>query len=357
MRKIAYVTKELSINGISEVIFNYCRNLSKEKYSITIFSGPPIDRKYLEEAKNLGVTIIETPPKRGKNPFKYYKFLKKKLIHKDYDIVHIHGSSATITLELIIAKINKIKIKVAHSHNTKCDKLFIHRLLKPILKYNCDYMLACGNEAGKWMFEKRKFEVVNNGIDFNKYKFNLEVRKRIRESLNIGENFVLGHIGTFNAQKNQSFLIELMNHLKEYKEIKLILIGDGPLYTEVNKKIIENGLENNIILLGNKKDAYKYYNAMDYFLLPSLFEGLPLVLVEAQVNGIDCLVSDNISIEANITKKIEFQSIDNIEIWKDIILKKYKDKIERKNVNIWDDKIKMYDVTNVIGQIEKIYGI
>ena len=357
MKRIAYVTKELSINGISEVIFNYCRNLNKEKYSITIFAGPPIEKKYLEEAKKLGITIIETPPKRGKNPFIYYKFLKENLKPNNYDVMHIHGSSATITIELIIAKLNKIKIKIAHSHNTKCDKLFMHKLLKPILKYNCDYMLACGKEAGEWMYGKKNFEVINNGIDFNKYKYDIEKRKNIREKLNIEENFVLGHIGAFNNQKNQSFFIDLMNLLKEYKDIKLMLIGDGPLYTEIKKKIIENKLEDKIILLGNKQNANDYYNAMDYFLLPSLFEGLPLVLVEAQVNGLDCLVSDNVSKEANITEKLKYESLDNINNWKNIILEKYKNRIDRKNDCIDDFEIARYNIRNIINQIEKIYDI
>lgn len=189
MKKIAYVTKELSINGISEVIFNYCQFLDKDNYDITVFSGPPIERKYIEIAEKQKIKIIETPPKR--KPLEYYFFLFKKLKKNKYDIVHVHGSSATITIELMIAKIKKIKKIIAHSHNTKCDNIKIHNKLKKIIGNYYDDAIACSDEAGRWMFGKRKFTVIKNGIDFTKYSFNENAREKIRKEYNMTDKIVL----------------------------------------------------------------------------------------------------------------------------------------------------------------------
>lgn len=140
--RIAYIAKEMPINGISTVILNYCRNLDKNKFDITIFSGEPIDKYYIEECEKINVKIEKMPPKRGGNPLKYYSYLFKKITSKNFDIVHVHGNSATITVEMLMAFFRGIKIRIAHCHNTTCDKLKIHKILKPILKKVYTYRIC-----------------------------------------------------------------------------------------------------------------------------------------------------------------------------------------------------------------------
>lgn len=313
--KVGMIAPDLMRNGITTVIMNYCRNFDFTMFSLTLLVGNNIDPEYKKECLALGVKIIDIPCKY-ESAIEYYKKLYNIINAKEFDIIHIHGNSSMIVPELAIAKIRGIKTVIAHSHNTTCDHKVLNSILKPIFLKLYTYGIACSEPAGKWMFGKRKFTVINNGIDTNRFEFNEVERKNFRKKLSVNDEPLIGHIGYFNEQKNQKFLIEFFNKLAALdKRVKLILVGNGKNFELIKNMVEKSKYKDRIILYGNTTKPYMIYNAIDLFLLPSLFEGLPLVLVEAQASGLECIASSNITENADLTSNVKFLSIENPEIW------------------------------------------
>lgn len=318
MKVLVITTVRFRQNGITSVIMNYYRNLNKKLVSMDFIGPNAIDSTYASEFSKNNSKYIQLAS-RKKNIFKYIFDLYTTMRKGQYDIVHVHGSSHLITLELFIAKVAGIKVRIAHSHNTKCDHELLHKLLTPIFNYSYNYGIACSKEAGKWLFNKKNFLLMHNGIDLSNYKFDLKTRTTLRKELGLTENdFVIGNIAGFIPVKNHNYIIKLFNELNKVdKDIKCILLGDGSLFDEIKDKIKRNNLLNNVLLLGNKIDVYKYYNVMDVFILPSLYEGFPMVLVEAQSNGLYSIVSDTVSDSTNLTGLVAYLGIqeENIDKW------------------------------------------
>lgn len=316
MKVLVITTVRFRQNGITSVIMNYYRKLNDEVNFD--FIGPnEISIEYQDEFNETNSSYFQLK-NRKKNPisymFKLYKIMKKH----NYDVVHVHGSSHLIALELFIAKLAKVNMRIAHSHNTECDHNFLHRILTPLFNFSYTDAIACGKQAGKWLFNEDEFIVLNNGINLEKFKFDYHARKNIREELLIQENdFVIGNVAGFLPVKNHEFIIKVAQKLvKQNKKYKFLLLGDGELFEKTKNMVNESGLQDNVIMLGNCLDAYKYYNAMDLFLLPSFYEGLPVVLIEAQANGLWSLISNTITTDVDITKSIIFCSLDeDISKW------------------------------------------
>lgn len=182
--KIAMISIDLSRTGISTVMMNYCRNLNKDDFQVDIMVGNHIVPEYKQECEELGIQIIELPFKHD-NSKEYFISLWKALSTKKYDIAHIHGNSAMITPELLIAWARGIKVRIAHSHNTTCDHIRLNKILKPIFNKVYTHGFACGLSAGKWMFGNRKFEIIPNGIIVNNYKFDYEKRRFYEKKLEL----------------------------------------------------------------------------------------------------------------------------------------------------------------------------
>ena len=320
--RIAIITKDLIINGVSSVIMNYSKRINNN-FEITIFAGNPIAEVHRSTCEEHKIKIVETPRKR--NFLRYLIFMKKALKKNKYDIVHIHCNSATSALELLIAFINGIKIRVTHCHNTTCEHKIIHYLLKPLMLKLATNRFACGNDAGKWLYGKKKFIVINNSFNTEEYKMNIANRKEIRKELGISDDEILiGHVGRFNDQKNHPFIIEVFNTLMDIKSnYKLLLVGTGPNFEEIKSIINKNKYRNNIILYGETTEVDKLYDAMDIFFLPSKYEGLVVVLLEAQIKGLQCIVSTKVSeegiISKNNVKRIDLEK--SPEQWAEEIIK------------------------------------
>lgn len=313
--KIGMIAPDLMRNGITTVIMNYCRNFDFCQFDLTLIIGNNIDSYYEKECSLLGVELIKIPCKY-ENSIKYYKKLWGLINKERFDVIHVHGNSSMIVPELLIAKKKGIKNVIAHSHNTTCDHKILNILLKPLFLRLYSYGIACSKAAGDWMFGNRQFTIINNGIDVCKFKFNKFEREQFRKKYNIGNELLIGHIGYFNEQKNQKFLIELFNKLGEInQDVKLILVGEGKNFEEIKEMIDRSEYKDRIILYGKTSNPTVIYNAIDVFLLPSLFEGLPLVLVEAQASGLHCLASSNITRDANLTSNVDFLTIEDSNIW------------------------------------------
>ncbi len=354
--KIAYIAKNMLVNGISTVILNYCQNLDKDRFKITIFAGAPIEKQYIEELDKIGVEIKETPNKK-KNPIGYYVFLLRALKSEYYDIVHIHGNSATITPELFIAYIKGIKIRIAHSHNSTCDNKKIHRLLKPIFNRLYTHGFACSNLAGDWMFDKKDYVVIPNGFDTHKYVFDEKTRLRIRNDMHLEDKMVIGHVGRFNDQKNHPFLLNVFEKVAcENDKAVLLLVGTGPNFEKVNEIIQAHKYKDRIICFGVSENVSQLYNVMDVFVLPSKHEGLGIVVLEAQINGLNCIVSDVVPGEVKLNEKmINMLSLeDSTDIWAKAILEQSqnnRNNFYNNNIN----NIQKYDIKHNILDLEKKY--
>lgn len=316
--KIAMIATNLKLNGISSVIMNYIEYIDLTKFDITLIVGKGIAPVYRKKCKIKGVKIIELPP-RKENPIAFYTSLYKQLILGHYTMVHVHGSNASIGMELLLAKLANIHIRIAHSHNTTSTSMRIHRVMKPIFDRVYTNGFACGSLAGKWLFGNNKFTIIPNGVKVKKFIFNYAVRNEERKKLNLTGKYVIGHIGRFNYQKNHEFILLIFEKfLKINPKAVLLLVGDGPDFDKFKEEVKVKGLQHKIILYGETNRAQNLYMAMDSFLFPSRFEGFPVTLIEAQISGLPCLVSNMISKEVKLSDNLQFMSLDtSADKWAD----------------------------------------
>lgn len=307
--KIAMVATNLKLNGISAVIMNYIDYIDLSKFDITLLVGQGVAQIYRQKCKKKDVKIIELPPRKEK-PIAFYINLYKEFLLGHYRMVHVHGSNASIGMELLLAKLANIHIRIAHSHNTTSTSIRIHKLMKPVFNRVYTNGFACGYLAGRWLFDNKKFTIIPNGVRINDFIFNPKVRSKEREKLNLKGKYVIGHIGRFNYQKNHEFILKVFEKVLVVKpNAVLLLVGNGPDFRRFKKIIIKKGLEDKIILYGETNKAHELYMAMDSFLFPSRFEGFPVTLIEAQISGLPCLVSDVISGEVQLSSNLQFMSL------------------------------------------------
>lgn len=295
--KVGIVTNHFEITGISSVILNYCENIDKSKFEFTIFAGSPISEKNALRCQQNGINLIVLPPRKSEC-FKHYYKLYKELKNNSFDIIHVHGNSSMMAIELTIAWLCGIKTRIAHSHNTVCQNMIVHKLINRYFKMMYTKALACGMDAGEWLFGKNNFEVLPNAIDVSKFCYDEKIRNEIRDKYDLNDKYVIGHIGRFNEQKNHKYLIKIFSECIKYNDsIYMMLVGEGPIKKEIEKMIKLDGLESRVILCGGTSVPEQFYSAFDAFVLPSLYEGLPVVLLEAQLSGLLCYVSDTITKE------------------------------------------------------------
>jgi len=290
-------------------------NETKEEIDYSFVGHTYIDEKFIKMINTDKLFMLKD---RKKNPLSYFYSLFKLCKNDRFEYIHIHGNSYTVILEIIASKLanNSSKI-IVHTHNTNANKKLFSKFLNFIVFHLSYKRIACGNEAGLAMYGDRHFEVINNAIDIDRFKYNKNTRNYLRNKLKIGDSLLLGNIARFNSQKNQQFLINMMAYNKKVKKIsnlKLLLIGDGPNQENLLGLINKYDLSKNIIILDPQDDTSGYYSAIDLFLLPSRYEGLPLVLIEAQSASLNSIVSDKVDPDCNVTKLIKFNSIEDNEM-------------------------------------------
>lgn len=342
MKILMINTVNLEANGISTFILSSSKQLSQMGNSVYILAPNKVDSRIKAILKKNKIELKEIL-NRNKHPLIYFEKLKSFLASRNFDVVHVNGNSTTVSLELLAAKLAKVPLRVAHSHSVKTEHLQINRLLRPMFEYSVNRRLACSQLAGKWLFKNKSFKVLPNGIDLKKYKFNKQVRKKLRSRFDFLENdVVLGHVGKFNYQKNQEFLIRLLSHLPT--RYKLILIGDGDNQRKIKKLVTKLKLTDRVIFTGKIDNVADYLNAMDVFLLPSLFEGQPFVVVEALASGLPIILSDKIHEELDIPNSMTFISL-NEKKWGKALIDintRSRDKRAGKNIQYLIDK--KYDI-------------
>ena len=360
--RVAQIMGKWLGGGVEAVVMNYYRNIDRNKVQFDFICDE--DSKYIprEEIEKLGGKIILIPPYQ--KPFKYHKELKKVLKERNYKIVHSHISTMSF-FSLWAAKSAKVPVRIVHAHSTtnkqEKKKNLMKQVLRPFSKVFANRYFCCSELAGRWLFGNKTYNqgkvyLLNNAIDVDKFKYNEKVRKAKRKELNIKDkDLVIGHIGRFVKQKNHEFLIDIFNEIhKQNKNTILLLAGDGPLKEEIQNKVKKIGLEKNVQFLGQRNDANELYQAMDAFVLPSLYEGLPVVGVEAQAAGLPCFFSTDMTKETKILDSTKFISLTHTpKYWADKILKEVKT-FERKDSSreITDNN---FNIKQEVRKIEKQY--
>lgn len=310
MKILQIPTGGLFSDGILSCIVEYMTAMDKSGMDIRVLATNNPEESIIQRVEKSGCKVVSIPY-RKKNIIKYFFELRRYIAKEKIDIVHVHGSSAIMSVELLAAKLAGCKVRIAHSHNTTCENKKADQILRPLFDKLYTESFACGQEAGKWMFGSKSFTVIPNGRSLQKYEYNSEKRVQYRNKLNVpADAFIIGHVGRFNAQKNHEYLIRIFAEFHKKKtNAYLVFIGTGDTVDKTKRQVIELGLENRVIFTGAINNVPDYLSAFDVMLLPSLYEGLPLVVIEWQISGLPCIISDTITKECAITSLVKFESI------------------------------------------------
>lgn len=347
-----------NIGGIETFYMNYYRKLDKDKYQVDFIKV--YDKIAFEDELVANGSKMIVMPKFNKNPIKFAKEFRKILKKEKYNVVHANMLTASNIAHLREAKKMGVPVIIAHSHNGNGDQsklnIFMHKYNKHKIKKYANCLLACSEVAATWMFDKKsKYKVLNNAIDINKLSFNKQDRDEVRHELNCEGKFVIGHVGRFNNQKNHMYLIDIFNNYAKINDnAVLLLVGEGNLENEVRQKVESLGISDKVMFLGKRMDTHRIYNAMDCFVIPSFFEGLPVVGIEAQTNGLPCIFSSNITTDLKLNDNISFISIEenDIQKWGEQLDLIYNNN-ERCN-DISNVRAK-YDIDEQVKELEEIY--
>lgn len=356
--RILHVVTYMGRGGLETMLMNYYRHIDRNKIQFDFLVHRAFEADYDKEIESLGGRIYRLP---RLNPFRkeYLNTLDAFFEeHKEeYRIVHSH-LDCMAGVPLKYAKKNGIPVRIAHAHNsnqTKDFKYIIKLLCKKNIKMYATDLFACGEEAGRWMFNGRIFNVLNNAIDAEKYLYSYQSRKEVRKELRIADDIlVIGHVGRFAPQKNHKFIIKIFSEvLKQKNNAVLLLVGDGELKKDIEELTRNLGIYEKIIFAGVRSDVPRLLQAMDIFLFPSNYEGLPVSIIEAQAAGLPCLISDKVPIECKKTDLVSQIVLgDETAIWVKHILGESK-RIRRNTVE--EIKKSGFDIIENAKWLEKFY--
>lgn len=315
MRRIKILTISTSgftnWDGIATIIFDFYKRFNKDRFDMHL----AVDGKYSEEIVNKFYTegfIIKYFPSRKKDIIRYFRQLFICIKSEEYDAVYIHGSSSLMTVELFASKLAGCEHRIVHSHNTKSDHNTLDKLLRPVFYRLYTDAFACGEAAGSWLFGNKAYTLIRNGRETKKYSFDLEKRKEMRANLGLKDDcLAVGHVGNFTAQKNHVFVLDIFEQIHSvYPNAKLFLMGEGASRKRIEQLAKAKGLSLNTVFTGSINNVPEMLQAMDGMLLPSLHEGLPLVVVEWQIAGLPSLISDVVTEECIFTDLVQTMSLE-----------------------------------------------
>lgn len=317
--RIAQIVGKWNGGGVEAVVMNYYRYIDRNKIQFDFICDSDSTNIPYGEIESMGGRIFTIAPYQ--HPFKYHFELKKVLKKENYKIVHSHISTMSV-FSLFAAFCARVPFRIVHAHSTsnKLEKKrnLMKQILRPLSKLFANRYVCCSELAGKWLFGKKTYDkgkvfLLNNAIEVDKFLYNEKMRIKKRKELKIdNDTLVIGNIGRFVEQKNHKFLIDIFKEVHGIrKNSVLLLIGQGPLLNDIKRKVDEYKLGDYVIFLGQRNDAHELYQAMDVFVLPSLYEGLPVVGVEAQAAGLMCVLSDSMTQETKVLNSTVFMSLLN----------------------------------------------
>lgn len=361
MIKILHILSSLDNGGVESLLKQYYLNIDNDKIKFDFIVHGKNIGMLEEEFKNYGSRIYHVTPKK-ESFIKNYKEINRIIKNGKYDIVHCHQNFTSFPT-LYSAWIHKVKVRIIHSHGcvVKLKKItkfknFFFRILNKIF---VNYFFACSLEAGKylygkkWSVDNRKNFIMYNAISVEKFQYNVNERKKYREDFKNNDKIVLLHVGRFSKEKNHEFLLNIIENLEEPTKYILYLVGDGIEKKEIEQEINNRNL-NNVITLGKRDDVNSLMCMSDMLLLPSLNEGLGIVLIEAQINKLFCIASDSVPKETQISDKIRYLNLEDINEW----INEIKECKFNRSENILNNRSRDYDIKNMAKEYEKfIYKI
>lgn len=358
MKVLHIPTGGLFSDGILSCITDYMAAMDKTDLDVRVLATNKAEDVAVQKVKRSGCKVVSIPYRKT-NIVKYFFSLCRYLVREKIDIVHVHGSSAIMSVELVAAMLAGCKVRIAHSHNTTCEHQEVDKLLRPIFNRAYTKAFACGSEAGKWMFGNREFVIIPNGRDIKKYEYNAQNRINYRNKLKIPKSaLVVGHVGRFNVQKNHEYLLHVFEELyKKDRNTYLVLVGTGEKIDEIKDLVKKSTIRDNVIFTGVIDNVADYLSAFDVMLLPSLYEGLPMVVIEWQIAGLPCIVSDTVTKECAITPLVKFKSIkESPESWaRNIIDISLQDREKSKDVLFSSIRKAGYDIEFGAERLRNIY--
>lgn len=318
MRKILLIaTTRLCKDGLTEIFLRIAKTLREDEAGIALAEG--CDLSVEAELQKWGRLYFL--PSRKKNLPSYLLSLRNLIAQEGYEAVHIHGNSATMAFDLLAACLGGASVRITHVHNCAPQPLLKQKTLGVLLNRLVTRPVACSEAAGKMLYT-RPFTVLTNGVDCKRFSFSQEIRAAVRNELHISDAFVVGHIGRFSQQKNHRRLLHIFAALLRLRpNAVLLLCGEGEDMRGCREEAAKLNIANSVLFLGKVEQPQNYYQAMDVFVLPSLFEGLPLVGVEAQCAGLPCVFSDAITKETGILPNCVFLPLEAPDAsWADAIV-------------------------------------
>lgn len=320
MKALVIVTAHFGYDGISNVAKSYYLYQDHKRVQmdlVTINEIPESLRSEIEHNGDKSYVLRE----RNKNPLSYVFALSRIVKKGKYDVVHIHGNSNTMFVELWAAMLGGCKTRIPHSHNTKCDHPIINKILRPLFKIAYTDAFACGVEAGEWLFKKNEATIIPNGVDLQRYTLDESFRVQYKNELGLDGRLVIGHVGRFSVQKNHKKLLSIFAAIQKKKPmVSLLMWGEGELMEDAKEQAQQIG--GDIRFMGTSDHIEKCLHAVDIIVFPSVYEGLPLFLVEAQAMGMPCLLSDTVSPMTKITDSVAYEPFGaSDEEWADAAIK------------------------------------
>ncbi len=324
MIRVLHIVDHMGQGGIQALIMNVYNFIDKEHIQFDFLLHHKLDSYYENQIDLLGGKMYYVPP-RGEgiinNITTLNDFYDK---HNEYRIVHMHESSLSYITPLTIAKKHKLEKRIIHAHSSSMTSRGINELLHRINKKRiggiANYYLSCGELANKWFYDNtptiNKSRIIKNGIDVNQFSYCEKTRNEVRREFGLKDKFVVGHVGRFSPVKNHSFIVDIFNKLTCVRpDSILLLVGDGDQMNSIRQKVCQMGLSQKVIFAGTRKDIFRIYQAMDCFILPSLYEGFPVSAIEAQAAGLPCFISNSITKEVFLKKNVyEINIFDSPEI-------------------------------------------
>ncbi len=364
MIRILHILHSMNRGGAEAMLMNYYRNIDRNRVQFDFLLTEQNRCLFEDEIESLGGKVYRVPLLKMNNPMPYINGVKKFLLkHPEYKIVHSHTSSKSV-VPLWVAKRCGVPVRIAHSHNNKSENGFsgmVRNLLKLPLKSVATDFFACGEEAAKWlygvdMWKTGKVKILANAISVESFLYNVSQRESVRGELMIAEKtLVLGMVARFSGQKNHLFALDLVKALKERGvDVKLMLVGDGELKNVIQKKVKDLEIEENVVMTGVVDDVYKYLQAIDVVLMPSFSEGLPVSLVEAQANGMPCVVSDRVPQEVDVTGNVDFLPLE-VEVWVNCLSAKMQKGVKRDENASGKVRSAGYDIKTASKKLEEWY--
>lgn len=369
---LQYFWGKLDTGGAETLIVNIFEKMDKNKFDVDFLVYENKNYFYTDKVKQMGGDVIALSDKESRllpiRLLKRWKNLYVLLKYGKYDVFHCNCDFSFKFVELLIAKKAGIKRRVCHSHSSSLERntlkgkisYIVHIACRPLLVFLATDLIACSEESADWLFGKNvrkkiKPIIINNGIDAVYYEFDKTTRDIYRSKLEIKDEILLGNVGRFMYVKNQKYLIDIVQCAKKKNlAVKAVFIGGGDLLEETKAYAQKVGVEERIIFIGVTNKVRDYLMAMDCFVMPSLYEGLPVSGIEAQAAGLPCIMSDSITCKLDVTGNIKFMSLEESpEEWLDAILSlldSFSRKSEKQAI-----KEAGFDINEVVYQLEDLY--